>query len=617
MNLNKNYILFIIPLLLFLSKWALSYIVFPNDFLITKILFDTPDSQYYPIVKSLANFDFYPSFNDSIKTENILTFPYGAIILHSLFYKIFGNISFIILEYVFTLLFFVIIFKIFKEIGFSFSSAVCGTLLILFLPTFSKLLLNFPIPYIENLHSLTNYIFSVRFPRPQVTGFYYFLFIYLSLKFSIDIENNSNKKYAIYFAVLLGVIANSFFYFFIYFTLALLILLFTEYKKNILSYLISKIKFFLIFISIFFIFLVPFFLQLYLGEVEHSARMGLVKIDMEDKIYLNKFFFKSIFRFEPLLLFFTSVMLTIIIKKKFYRENLFNKISFLFYLYIASIITPFLFITFSPKVIALYHFADYILVNGFLYILIGSTSIVYFYLLRINKNKIFIQINLIKTLFVSIVLFLFFFQNYQATIINDDRNHFNKINQILIDNNLLNSKLYLFTNDSTIANLWTLSLNKNLIISDGFTNAIKDKEIIENLSIGLKMIGINREEFKEILDFKGPHYTQRNPLIIHLFNYKYQANKFHQFADNEQYTNIEIEQIKKRSPLRVMANILPNNEKNKFLNIFDNTSFNENNYKDYIVILNTELIPDFFKSKNFDKLNTLYKKDNYIILRKN
>ena len=71
MNLNKNYILFIIPLLLFLSKWALSYIVFPSDFLITKILFDTPDNQYYPIVKSLANFDFYPSFNDSIKTENI------------------------------------------------------------------------------------------------------------------------------------------------------------------------------------------------------------------------------------------------------------------------------------------------------------------------------------------------------------------------------------------------------------------------------------------------------------------------------------------------------------------------------------------------------------------
>ena len=91
----------------------------------------------------------------------------------------------------------------------------------------------------------------------------------------------------------------------------------------------------------------------------------------------------------------------------------------------------------------------------------------------------------------------------------------------------------------------------------------------------------------------------------------------YQFADDEQYTNIEIEQIKKRSPLRVMANILPKSEKNKFLNIFDNTSFNENNYKDYIVVLNTELIPDFFKNKNFDKLNILYKKDNYIILRKN
>ena len=37
---KKNYILFIIPLVIFVSKWALSFIIFPSDFLITKILFD-------------------------------------------------------------------------------------------------------------------------------------------------------------------------------------------------------------------------------------------------------------------------------------------------------------------------------------------------------------------------------------------------------------------------------------------------------------------------------------------------------------------------------------------------------------------------------------------------
>ena len=56
---KKNYILFIIPLIIFLSKWAISFIVFPSDFLITKVLLDTPDTQYYPLVKNLANFDFW------------------------------------------------------------------------------------------------------------------------------------------------------------------------------------------------------------------------------------------------------------------------------------------------------------------------------------------------------------------------------------------------------------------------------------------------------------------------------------------------------------------------------------------------------------------------------
>ena len=84
MNLNKNYILFIIPLLLFLSKWALSYIVFPSDFLITKILFDTPDNQYYPIVKSLANFDFYYELLSFLRAELHVIKPLHLLIVYHL-----------------------------------------------------------------------------------------------------------------------------------------------------------------------------------------------------------------------------------------------------------------------------------------------------------------------------------------------------------------------------------------------------------------------------------------------------------------------------------------------------------------------------------------------------
>ena len=614
--LKKNYILFIIPLVIFLSKWALSFIIFPSDFLITKVLFDTPDSQYYPIVKSFANFDFSPNYNESIKTENLLTFPYGPIILHSVFYKILGNLSFIILEYVFILLFFITIFKIFEHIGFSFNASLFSSLLILFLPTLADLLSSFSIPYVHNFKIILETIFSSRFPRPQVTGFYYLAFIYLSLKFSVDVKKNINKKYAILFALMLGLILNSFFYFFIYCCLSLLILLTVKLKKNFLSFLISKINVLLIFLVTLLITSTPFLLQLYLGESDYSTRIGLVETNLKDKIYLNKFFLDSLLRFEPLIIFFTCISLTIFIKKFFNKENLFNKVDIFFYLYISSILTPFLFITFSTKVIAIYHFANYILLNGFLYISFSFLSIIYFYNKDRAEYKIFKEKKIIRIFSSLIILFLFFFQNYHILKVKNDRNIFNEINKIFIENKFVNSNFFLFTNDMRIANLWIFNKNENLIISDGYTNAIKDKEIVESLVIGLKLTGINRTEFKKILDFKGPHYTQRNPLIQHLFNYKYQANKFYQFSSNKHYTSDELDRIKNTSPLRVMANILPQDEKNKFLKAFDNTSVNENSYKDFIIILNTKLIPDFLINKNYNNFSTLYKKDDYIFLKK-
>ena len=160
MSLKRKYILFLIPFLLFVNKWAFSFIIYPNDFLLTKVLFDTPDIQYYPIITSLANFDFYPSHNDIIEAKNIFTFPYGSIILHSWLYKIFGYISIILSEFIFILLFFIVTFKIFKHIGFSFSSAVLTSLLVLFIPILFNLLSSYPIPYIEELRTTVNYFFQ-------------------------------------------------------------------------------------------------------------------------------------------------------------------------------------------------------------------------------------------------------------------------------------------------------------------------------------------------------------------------------------------------------------------------------------------------------------------------
>jgi hypothetical protein len=611
MSLKKKNILFLIPFVFFLNKWVLSFIIYPSDFLITKVLFDTPDIQYYPIIISLANFDFYPSHNDIIQAENIFTFPYGSIILHSFLYKIFGYISILLSEFIFILLFFIVTFKIFKHIGFSFSSSILSTLFVLFIPIFLNLLSSFSIPYIEELRTTINYFFSVRFPRPQVSGFYYLAFIYLSLKFSKNIERNLNNKYAIYFAVILGLIVNSFFYFFIYCSLALLFLLIVNYKKNFFLFIKLNINFLLIFSFIFFIFLVPFFLQLYLGEPDHSARIGMVEIDFKDKIYLNKFFFNSILRPEPLLIFFTSILLTFFILKKFDKEKLFNRINIFFYLYIASIVTPFLFITFSPKVIAMYHFADYILMNGLLYIIIGFISISNFYLKRLKENY------LMKFFVILIIFALISLQNYNILLASGDRDHVNKFNQIISDNNIVNSKTNLFTNDIFFSQTWLLNNNPNLIISDGFTNAIKDEQIVNNLIKGLKLIGINSNEFRKIINFEGKTHYGRNPLTTLLFNYKYQANKFRKFSKDDQYTSPQNALIKKISPLRVMINILPIDQKKLLIRKFDQEKNVKNDYGRFFVVINTDIIPNFFMNKNYDDFDILYKKGNILILRKN
>ena len=390
MTLKKKYIIFFIPLIIFLNKWIISYLIFPNDFLITKILFDTPDIQYEAIIKSLAELDFYPSYHDKIQAENILAFPYGSIFLHSLFFKIFGYSSILLAEFIFIFLFFFVLYKIFLHIGFRFSSAIVCAVFIIFIPTLFNLLSNFEIPYINQLSTTTNYIFSSRFPRPQVSGFYYLAFVYLTLKFSNDIEGNSkNNKYAIYFGLILGLILNSFFYFFIYCSLAIFLILLINYKQNFFQFLKLKINFILIFLSVLSLFLIPFFLQIYLGETDHSTRMGMLEIDINDKIYLNNFFFKSIIRIEPILIFLVSLFMTVLMLIKFKKEKLFNKLNIFFYLYIASLAAPFLFITFSPKVIAMYHFADYILVNGLLYIIIVFVSILNLYLKNFNMSNIF------------------------------------------------------------------------------------------------------------------------------------------------------------------------------------------------------------------------------------
>ena len=82
-----------------------------------------------------------------------------------------------------------------------------------------------------------------------------------------------------------------------------------NYKENLLNLIKTKLSFLFLFLVIFSVFLIPFILQIYLGEIDHSVRMGMLSIDQNDKIYLLKFFFKSITRIEPLIILLLNILI--------------------------------------------------------------------------------------------------------------------------------------------------------------------------------------------------------------------------------------------------------------------------------------------------------------------
>ena len=109
---QRNYIYLLIFTLLFCSsKWISTYFFAFNESFITKIIFDTSDIQYYPIVLTISKLNFYPSFLQDLSSEKILLFPFASFFIHSFFYKIFGVFSFIILEFLFK---FFLIYALFK-----------------------------------------------------------------------------------------------------------------------------------------------------------------------------------------------------------------------------------------------------------------------------------------------------------------------------------------------------------------------------------------------------------------------------------------------------------------------------------------------------------------------
>ena len=91
---NYHITIIFVTILLLSLKWILSYLNFPEEDFSLRILFETTDPSYFPLIKSFSILDFNPSYNLEINNLKLVAFPIISLLPNAIFLKIFGSYSF-------------------------------------------------------------------------------------------------------------------------------------------------------------------------------------------------------------------------------------------------------------------------------------------------------------------------------------------------------------------------------------------------------------------------------------------------------------------------------------------------------------------------------------------
>ncbi len=608
MFINREYFfLFLLTISTLLPKWIIAGSLFDNSIIVNTI-FLIKDSHYFPLVLSLSDLTLNPSYLENLSDNKLLTFPLYSIFFHSLFFKIFHVYSFIILEFIFQFIFLIIFFKTINRIFSDTNFSLYFCFFIFFIIFCLQITLFYDqTKYLQILFDTLDQNLGSRFPRPLITGIILFYFFYILFNFKDKLEK-FDLKYFVLLVFLLSVFLNSFFYYFLNFSL-LLIFMFFRYKNlSFIKFLKNQKKNISIVILSFIIFTFPFLLQIYFGEIDYSKRIGVIEINFSQKLFLLKYYFLNFLRIESVLMLIFIFLIHIYINKKYdnFNDQIF-KLNTIFYFVLASIISPPIFFLFSPKLISIYHFLGILIFIIIFYSIISLSFI-------LSKN---FKIGDNYYLKIILLIFIFLFNTYIGKInsdgVNLEINELQNIQNFFQNQKLKNTNDKLFTNDRKIMNLWLLNDNKQLIISDGFTNSLKNKDIEFNLINNLKNFEISIGELKQILSFEKSEF--RNDFFMRLFNYRYQANSLYTYSKIENYLKENQKMIVNTSPFRVQQQIMPEDEKKRLVLLFENIKLDKNLFSD-IVIINKKISLNNFKIHN-KKYNLLYSSDIYDIYKLN
>jgi len=613
MQLNKPLTFVLLLNFFFLSlKWAIS--LYESEMtLLTSILINTKDIQYYPLIISFSELNFNPTFLEYYNDTKIIPVPLASLVTHSIFYKLFDIYSFIILEYIFHLLLIIILFNIIKKLFNSANAAALFCILIYILILSLKVISTFVEPQIfYKLYDLLSENFGTRTPRPLVTGIFYFSFLYYIMFFEEKIKNKLDYNYIFKITLLLGLLANSYIFLFIHSFIFLLIFSFKIIGTKLIAWIKFNYKKCFYFILLLVFFLLPILFQNLYGENDFSARIGLISIGLEKKLFLIKYYLLNLLRFEFITLFLLTLILNWYLNKKDIANINTNKINIFFLLAISSILSPFIFFILSPKIFSIFHLLNIMLFSFIFYIILSLFSILYI----LSKNFNFRNYYSKKIFYIILpIMCLSFFVPLELNSYlkgKDQRIEITKLHKFFNKNNLEDTNLKLFTNDLLTMNLWLLNGNTQLVISDASSNSLPDDKIEFNLLNSLKDFDIEVKELRELIFSKESRY--RNKLFMRLFNYKYQANSLYTYSALENYNKIDQDLIIKTSPFRVQMQIISETEKERIINLYKNLKINIDLLPNYVVLNTSNLFNNFTIRNN--KYKEIFRTKNFLVYKR-
>ncbi len=587
MSINRtkaSYLIILFGVIFFSIRWYQPFLMF-NENIDVKIIFDsiTDAYKYFPIFKSLTELNLSISYDFEITDLNNLTVPFGSFYLHYIFYLLIKSWAFIVLELVCIVIFLGIFYKISRLLDFKREVSLLISVFLYNLPLFLDLTTLSSYSYIS---VISFDFYTLRFPRPLITNLFLYYFMLMILTTLNKGELIKRKKF-----ILLGIVFSlsltSFIYHFLLIQFTFLLTLIYLYKKRVISYLYENYVSFILLILTFLIFSSPLILNYNFSEKEFLERMGALDLDFEKRKILINYIFKKFLDVKFIIVIIISGGLTYLIncykyKKDFSKNNLFL---FVFY---SSILSPIVFIFFSPNFFShFYFFNNLTVISFFLLIFFVFSKFIQINLIKKTSSKI---LNILVTTLIISVFFTNFIgirnnYNFNKTSIDDYnlRTEFNDIvNLIQSDKiDLKNSSLLTFDNKFMV---WSI-LNeiKYLKIINGVFVSKKNETIENDLVKTFKFLNLEKDDLKNFIMNKKKGWRYRNDNVMNLFWHRYQANSLTTFKNSKDFDKEILMFINNSSPIMPQHLIIPNYEIDRLVQKFDN-NIEFNSDPDMIII---------------------------------